>query len=1375
MIYHQIKGRIIKFNFTYILYKLLGGGRILIVFGLLFLCRSSHLLNAQNFDLSAFHLQVEGEPFNKRVNVLFEDSFGYLWIGTNAGLFRYDGNQLKAYQYDVFDNNTIPNNTINSIVEDDFQNLWIGSESFLIFFDRKKEIFKRYFKSYTAECFAKTEEGAIWANLKGLGLLKIKPHEHTDSIQLSRFYQIFSTTKENEEVIIYGIIQDEYKRTLISTSKGIGFLNEQYQFERTNVSSALLDLQKGTENSVWGIKGKHIIQYKYFKDKYDFEALDSVTILEEAVSPLEVNSFCISPKNHLWVGTTKGLYRTDLSDPKSIIKPINSNKTSMDGRINDVEIDRFNNLWIGSWKGVEKIVDRAEVFQYVNLREIDPSITHDRTNAIFQDEYNQVWIGTGVNGLFRYNLSSGKFLGIPTPSQNITFLQKGWRQDGLLMGCGRQFFRISQLQSPIPNIELVYEGEKSISGVLQLNDSDFLVGIWGQGVKFVTNQPLADWQIDLENITANNHVSTLFQSEQGDIWIGTRGQGLYRIAANDRKVYHFIPGKTEGVSSDAFLSITESQNGTIWMGTRGGGVLRYDVENDEFQSFNKSDGLPSTTIASVEFDHHNNLWIGTENGIAYKKNGEPQFFSFRSEDGVSESNFVYNAGCSIDDGKVILMGTYGGYYTITADNFYQKNNQANTVITSLSTFGEQNEPIALDISDHIVLPFKRNNINIRFSSLDLTAPNKNQYAYMLEGVNDYWIPLDNNVRSAAFFDLSPGEYIFHVKSSNSDGVWNEQAARLRIQILPPFYRSYLAYSIYVLLFLALVYGLFKVYRRWYSLKQNLLEQKVSRQKDQQHHKMRMVFFTDISHELRTPLTLILNTIETLMKKGDRMISKQSLDRIQSNSNKMNDLINQLMDIRKHGEGEFKLKVQEIDLKNYFKSMITSFSDLAKNSNIQLTFEAKQNINNGFMDCFISEKIATNLLSNAIKYTLENGTIHVSISEVLLRKNDIPNFNLQGGHYCQLTIYDTGIGMMEEDLEHVFDRYYQTKNVTKAHLKGTGIGMELVHKLVLLHHGAITINSKKDLFTRVDVYLPLEANHYAAHEILKSQVAVSPYAPNMAETHQAERNPSFELPTASKDKTVDILIVEDNEELLQMMYEMLSKEYQTEVAIDGLDGLEKAKAYLPKVIITDIKMPGINGQELLENLKKEETTTHIPVFILTASSNEAFKQDCIQLGASDFIKKPFSMDFLCWKIKNALQYQDKMIKKYGKYITAVPSEISLESPDEQLIQNIIQVIEENISNPELSVVFLAEQVNMSRANLYRKLQKLTNETPVAFIKKIRLQRAEQILITDKFYISEVAHMCGFKTLKYFSKCFQKAYGCAPSVYVQRVLGKDEVKT
>lgn len=1311
----------------------------------------------------SFPLKIEGKIFQKRVLALYEDSFGFLWIGTDGGLFRYDGNHMRTYQQDVFDEYSIPNNTINSIVEDDQGNLWIGSESYCIYYDRVHDQFKRFFKSHRVEVRQGDAAGNIWAEMGRLGTIRIAPREllQLQGVDPNKHPGLQSHVVSAQPIRV--VIQDQFGRYIAGGKDGLSFFAEDGSREPSNFQAPVVALEKDQDQGLWIASSGQVIKAQYLKTSTDIQPIRTFEIPARNPSELYISALKVSPRGEVWIGTNQGLFTIQTQRNPVTVEQIQDEDGILGTEITSITLDQYDNVWVGSWKGVVKFIGRRDMFQLHALKTINNQMEHDRVLSMHEDEEGQVWLGTGRNGLLCLDPSSGQLSVVDSPVDVIEFIKPDRYSDQLLVGSLNQLYRVHPKVAGKSNWQLIYEGRSKITNVLQIDQQELWISLWGKGIEILATEKLIpDWKRNLKDSLQAHHTAVLLKDSRGDIWIGNRGEGLYQIDPVAGTLKQHTPSKEKGITSDAFLTFFDDRDGSVWMGTRGGGLIRYDQDGDTFQAFTAADGLPSNTITAIQIDYRNQLWVSTDNGIAVYQRKAESFFTFDAEDGIPESGFIYNSACSDPTKERIVFGLIGGVISINTSNFQQKTSAPRTLITKVLAFGQSGEQTQkLDFTGHqlpeLSLPFHQNNVEIEYSAMDLTAPSKVQYAYQLEGVNDYWIYPKDQRTTAVYFDLSPGTYRFLVKGTNSDGVWSQQAAEIPITIHPPFYLSKVAYAFYTLLLLAMIYTLLLFSRRWYRLKKNLLEQRISREKDLQHHKMRMAFFTDLSHELRTPLTLMLSSVELLFRKPNPAKIPQQLQKIQDNGMKMKELINQIMDLSKHSEGKFKLKVQPVEIAPFIKSLVVPFSDLATKQKIRLKYETIESQRTGLLDPILTDKILTNLLSNSFKFSKAGDEIKVSTHICQLQEDEIPPYQLRGGTYLLIEVYDTGAGIDQKDLAYIFDRYYQADQLQAAHLSGTGIGMELVHKLVLLHHAAITAESQQGAFTRFRLYIPIEADHYQLAE-QAPQVANS-----LLEFDEQKSGPAVDLPFPKK---CDILIVEDNIELQETIAELLEKDYRVEKAVNGVEGLALAKQCTPKLILSDIMMPEMDGIDMFKALKANERTQHIPVFFLTAKVNAETKQACLQMGGADFIAKPFSMDFLYWRIKNTLQQQSLLEEKYSRQITVAPSSIELSSPDEVLVQRMVEIIEKQLTNPQLSVQYLATEIGMSRANLYRKVQQILNDTPVNLIKKIRLKRAKQILEMDKFYVAEVACMCGFKTRKYFSKCFQKEYGYTPTHFVNQ---------
>ncbi len=1364
--------------------------RILLIIGVLLISCS---ISGQSSEMYFHELQTKDMGFSRKVNTLLEDSYGFLWIGTQEGLYRFDGNTMREYQSNVFDEASLPNNSINSIIEDKNGNLWIGSESYLIFYNRKDDNFKGYYKDITSFSLFCTEDGTVWVNLRGSGLVKISIC-NTDQVIFDTHFNYNNSLSQSTKVV-NTFYEDDYKKYWIGTPKGIFILGPTGHLKPTNIVKETSVIADNGENSFLMASDNdiHILGYK--KDSDTLEILKSYeNIIGTDDSAIKITSLTKIGDKILWIGTTNGLIKGELIDNQYSWKKFSADQDKkgylLNDKINNTIKDRYGNLWIGSLKGVNKVIGKASIFESNTINSHDKSLKNNRVQTLFVDDIDNVWIGYENHGLYKFEGYTNTYTKIPFPEKHITSIQYSHTKDKLLIAGERIIYELSDFNNTISinNTKIVKEVTGEIMDVITLSKDEIWVGNWVGGIDIIsTNNKLSPFKNKVIEEMKGKHISVLFR-DSNVIWIGTRGKGLFKADLDNEVLVNYAPIHKNSISSNAVLCIAKDQEGLIWIGTRGGGLNKYLSKEDTFISFDKNDGLPSNIVTAIEVDGKDNIWLSTKDGLALFNKSNNSFSDYGLEDGIIPREFIYNSSASDKLNNNLFFGYDDGFYKVKTEKLKQNNLVSNTVITKVRNFGKETkikngktiakEKISLNplINDSLQFSYTQNNIAFEFSSLDLTAPNKNEYAYMLQGVHDYWIHAIETNRNANYNSLDPGTYTFKVKSSNSDGIWNETPATITFTILPPFWRTTVAYLIYSLIFTSLIIASIILIRRWYRLKKNLVMETISREKDNEHNRMKMVFFTDISHELRTPLTLILGTIEKVITEKQYKLSLQTAQRIFNNSLRMNRLINQIMDIRKHGAGEFKIAVQKLNVVNSINKAKNAFNDFAKIYHINYSLKVENENIIGWFDPEILEKILFNLLSNAFKYTPEKGKIIVTIDTVKGEVVKHYNKNLKRGKYLVCIVRDNGIGIPEEDLQQIFDRYYQATKAPTNQIPGTGIGMELVHKLVETHHGAIAVESKENVFTEFTFYLPIEKKHYKSFEINTSQKLVANESEivtriEFAEGSEPDTEAVSEDNTKKRSKQT-ILIVDDNKELRDMVKNELYKDFTVLQAANGKEGYEIAITKKPELIITDIMMPVEDGISFLKRVKANKEISHIPVFMLTAKGSYDAKIQCTSIGADDFIEKPFSLEFFKWKVRNTLLIRKQLKEKYSKVITAEPSELQLLSNDEKFIQKLVKIIENSLEDNLLGVEYLASEAGMSRANLYRKLQSIINDTPVNFIKQIRLKRAVQLLKDSGLYISEVAYMTGFNNTKYFSKCFHKEFGMSPSDYAKKIQEEDE---
>lgn len=1327
-----------------------------------------------------FHqLNINGTPFTKSVNCLLQDEYGFLWIGTDEGLYQYNGNELAVYQNDAFNEQSISNNTVTKLAEDGLGNLWIGMESYLNHFDHASHTFEYIYKKSVRSAF-RDSQGNNWIGVKkrGLSLVKARSEGGTPSLVTDFNYQLlpaeFLLNKE-----IFSINEDQSGRIWLATRQGLFYVDKDHIVRPSNITQGVLNIFS-VEDYFLMIRSDNTI----LRIGRDIAEPNQIQVIEKNTAfvgqAILINAIEEDANQTLWMGTSKGLFLGQkLKDHwlKHFTKVALKENVKGDlpsQKISAILRDKNDNIWIGTAKGLAKVNARSALFETNNLKTELPSDDNHEINTIYFDPQHNLWIAVEGKGVLKRTSPESTFQRIELPANSIQRIKQSSTEDLLLTSNTHLFKLLADGKTTTIYQHQTGEQRNAIVDFLDMGEGEYWIGLWDQGLLIVSDESKLDnFRSEIRDRLTGFNISIFYKDKQGLIWIGTRGDGLVRIDLENKQFKHYLPSTETGLNSQAIICIFEDSRQKLWLGTRSGGISLYDAHTDRFETYTKSDGLPSNTISAIVEDNKQQIWVSTSDGLAkFTEKENPAFISFGLEDGLINKKFNYKAGALDPQNGRIYFGSSDGYTCVNTSLFQYSDLTAITAITEVKIHQKANEVRHLQLAPHAStafdLNYQENNISISFSALELTAPNKVQYAYQMDGVNDYWIYTDASNRTANYNKLPHGQYRFKVKSTNSDGLWNDQPTTFAFIIHPPFWLTTSAYILYSLLSLLLIGFSFFIIRRWYRLKQELVLESMSRTQEQQVNKMRMVFFTNISHELRTPLTLILGSIEKVMNSDNFRIGPDTSRRIHNNALRIRRMINQMLDLRKHDVGELRLQVQKGNLIAAIQQIKNAFNDYADKKEIEFRIKTGEDKIKGYYSREVLEKILFNLLSNAFKFTPVKGTIKIML-EVVKAQELAPELALSpiqaSDKYFKCTVLDNGIGISEKDQQFIFDRFYQASDLPDNPLMGTGIGMELVKKLTALHHGAITLQSELNEYTEISVYLPLSKKYYK-EDIFLSQPPASKIKPQSPKIPILPPKVRIEPANKVKYHQATILVVEDNEELRHMIVTALGAFYNVKEACNGKEGYEMAVQKSPDLILSDIMMPVEDGMSLLKKIKTNPDTAHLPFFMLTAKVAYDVKIESVSLGADDFIEKPFSMDYLLWKIKNTLGVRDQWKEKYSRVITAAASEVKTESPDERFIKDLICIIEKSIDNPLLNVEYLAAEVHMSRANLYRKLQSIAGESPVNFIKKIRLQRATQLLEEGNLYISEIGYMTGFNNQKYFSKCFRKTYGVGPQEYAKQ---------
>jgi signal transduction histidine kinase/DNA-binding response OmpR family regulator len=816
--------------------------------------------------------------------------------------------------------------------------------------------------------------------------------------------------------------------------------------------------------------------------------------------------------------------------------------------------------------------------------------------------------------------------------------------------------------------------------------------------------------------------------------------------------------------------------------------MNLDNGKPSFLKYDKTKGAPDNSIFGIADDKSGNIWVSTNRGIGKFDPKTEKFKSYNESDGLQSNSFIWDASFQSIDGEIFFGGSIGlnsFYPDSIIDNiklpvvYISKLMVNNKVINVREKFDNR---IILEknirYTSEITLTSNESVFSLEFIAMDNVSQDEVLYAYQLEGFDKDWIYVNADKRTVDYTNLDDGTYFFKVKASNSDGFWNEKPVILKITILPPWWKTYWAYLLYLLVFALLLFFFRRLALIRAKLKNELVIEHINRVKDEELHQSKLKFFTNISHEFRTPLTLILGPLERIMAtgQGDNLMKRQFL-MIKRNADRLNLLIDQLMDFRKIDNGLMTLDAAEGDICKFICDISLLFEGSAIEKNISLSIKCSGNNFNVWFDRDKMEKIIYNLLSNAFKFTPDNGIIVINVSFISgsqVSHNSAINLNESAkgsiNQYVEISVEDSGIGIPASNIEHVFERFYKGGNSEIIAQKGTGIGLALTKDFVELHGGEIFVKSDEGKGSCFTFWLPKGDNgnrkvQYTTHDSLQLNAETIIW-----DGHNNIKNNDFETgsesaPARIKGKAPLILVVDDDSEIVKFIGDSLNSKYKIIDAENGLQGLQSAVENNPDLIISDVMMPEMDGIEFCQKLKTNLKVSHIPVILLTAKTALESRIEGIETGADAYLSKPFSIKLLEAQVNNLLANRKKLREEFSKKITVEPSEITITSTDEKFIKKAILLVEEHIGDPEFSVEQLGSSLGLSRSHLHRKLVAITSQPATEFIRTIRLKRSAQLLVQSKLTVEEITYKVGFNSPSYFTKCFRLHFGMTPSEYIE----------
>lgn len=1315
-----------------------------------------------------------------------EDTRGFMWFGTVDGLNRYDGYNIVTFNTEKGNPNSISNNTIRSLAEDNYGRVWIGTDNGLCVYDSKLEKIHQinisgYENLVLSIHLILIEDDMIFLSTPD-GLLMSKLSKETSTFLNQIFFPLDTTIIKNQN--INQIIKSKDGSFWFSNNSSLYkmyFGNTLADFNITKqITSPKINFIKTIHEDISGniwimTDNDGFIRYNPLTNKINYQSKGSKN---KSIISSKISSAVSDKNGNLWIGTRdKGLMFLDvksLNDPEPMFEKIQHNpfdSNSINSNlIKSLYVSRNNIVWIGTiGSGINVFDSNQKPFNHFKISTFlnESESGSNFIRSVYVDSKKNIWMGTHNNGLYILNRDKKTLVKVGFKTSSIFYIENIGNDNILLSGSNG--FTLAKLEKNKLNI--IQKDDTKNAKFYSCKSKKGIV--WIASINGLTKYRLSNGRLRFEKkysteskpaISFNNIRVLHFNEKRNELLVGTEGGGL-NILTLDRNhnvtstSFYKKSNATTSISNNYIRSITKDSNGNIWVGTYEGlNKLVYTSDGILFESLTEKNGLPSNMIQSIIEDNHKNLWIGTNGGLCKLSIEKKNLVLYSINDGVQSNEFSEHTSFKTADGEIIIGGI-NGINTFYPNKIRASNISPNTTITDFYVFGkkviiedaDEKSVItkSITLTDSITLTPSQNSFGFAFSSMIYSNPEKIKFAYMLEGFDQNWSYTNSKNRTANYTNLDYGNYTFRVKSTNSDGVWDEKQKTISINIKTPFIYSKLAVVLYILMIVSIFIYLTNYTIIKYTTKKEMLLANNHNQKLVELDELRTRFFINISHDLRTPLTLISGPLKLILKNEKLKDSvKNQLELIQLNVKKLSRIMEQLLDIRKAEAGKLPIRLQKLDIVAFIKEEAHHFSEVIKNKGLALTLiSSKEEI----ITCFDVDKISKvlfNVLGNALKYT-EKGSIDIQISKVHGLPKELKIFSQK--EFVCIEINDTGIGIKKENIEKVTERFFRADNKS---VKGYGVGLSHSKKLIEAHDGFIRIKSEANQGTSVQIYIPLL--NVEGLEI--DQFAEQRHDLYISSTREININAiSSTNPNATK-----ILVIEDNVDLSLFIKNELIKEYEIIIASDGKEGFEMAEKYSPDLIISDIMMPKMDGIEFCKKIKSNIKTSHIQIVLLTARTDEASKVESIEVGADDYITKPFDIDYLMLRIKNLLKSKEQIRKSFQLEIALSPTNKEVKSIDDVFIETLMKLIENDISNPNFKVSSLENEMGMSHSNFYRKIKNLTGMSGKEILNEVRMKRAKQILSEDKnIRVSEVAFMVGFTDPKYFSKVFKGFYGVSPS--------------
>ncbi|MCM1356250.1 MAG: ATP-binding protein [Staphylococcus sp.] len=1310
------------------------------------------------------HLDTVNRLSNNKINVLHSDSDGFLWIGTSAGLYRYDGYTYKNYapadtsMLDTFEY------YIEEIQEDADGHLWIYSGQKYSIYDPVTDRITSDIKPFLEKSgigfipshITIDERKGMWLHSPANGLFYLEPGTaKPQPISHKAFLNCEITDISSTP---YGTVTIDNKGTM------------------RILAPATREVTRTDSLITKEMNGRHFV----FLLKYDRDGL-------------------------CWVFNNEQLWVYDIAHTKWLNDLLPPDRGSAPVKI--LTQDHSGTLWIGrDHCGLEQVVKKDGRFSFVNIANSSEPDMINTVTALYEDNGGTLWIGTYKKGLYCYNPSVRKFALRNFPDVNCILPSSADKGEVWLGTDGDGLLRWRPETDAVSTVIGPSAKIGAITSLLETPDGSLYVGSYTSGLKRLRNGNI---EILLTGTDLDKQYTwALSQGKNGTLWVGTLGGGLFHLNPADMSARQYTTANS-GLSADYIIKFASGENGQTYIATSHG----VSILNTSDGTFTSIPGLENTSINDIILDSRGLLWIASTHGLKLydpkrshlvslnlasanphpnlilglkeDRNGkiwvaeggkliavEVQFddktgklaytmHRYDGDDGLQNSDFNQRSFALLPNGEMLVGGLYG-INSFIPDNIVY-NRSLPRVMFSDIYIGSQKVRIGEKIDGHIVLKSSPNrgstlelwpgqtSFTVTFGTDNHILPEKTTYQYKLEGFDKDWTTTEPGVNRAYYANLPAGSYRLLVKARNNDGYESSSAAELKIKIHPTFWLTTWAKIIYTILLILLIYAVYRLIRRRERHRFNEKRREDAILKQEEVNQLKFKFYTNVSHELRTPLTLIVSPLESMIKETSDPAQLRRLTLMRNNALRLLTLVNQLLDFRKNEVTGLSLHLAEGELVDFVRNVCHSFANLSEKKNIKLNFTSSTTELYVMFDEDKLYKAIINLLGNAFKFTPEGGEVTVALSASATN--------------VTIDVTDTGIGISDSDKTHIFERFYQTSNTpTDSTMTGNGIGLSMASEYIQLHNGTITVEDNPGGGTKFSITLPLikssgsRTQSPAVAETVHLPGSDNPISLSGLTDNEIDIKEGSPAGTGSDKPTV--LVVDDSRDMIEFLRDGLSHDFHVITANDGEAALKLLASIRPAIILTDLMMPGIDGAELCRRLKADPAHSSTPVIILTAKHDMSTRVESLTLGADDYVTKPFNVELLIIKMKKLIS----LSRKTGRsLIDPEPDDIKITPLDEKMVEKAVKYVVSNIKRPDLSVEELSSHLGMSRVHLYKKLKATTGKTPVEFIRLIRLKRGAQMLRESQLNVSEIAFQLGYNNPKYFSKYFKEEFGVLPSVY------------